>query len=41
MRKRPDAHRSMSYELLGEAYEQKFIDASDYERFRFGKIGSG
>lgn len=32
----PDAHRSMSSELLDEAYDQKFIDAADYERYRAG-----
>lgn len=36
MRKRPDAHRSMSAELLDEAYEQKFIDAAEHHRFRAG-----
>ena len=39
MRKRPDAHRSMSAELLDEAYEQKFIDAADHQRFRSGYMG--
>lgn len=32
----PDAHRSMSWELLGEAYDQKFIDAADYDKYRAG-----
>jgi hypothetical protein len=32
----PDAHRSMSWELLGEAYDQKFIDAAEYEKYRAG-----
>lgn len=36
IRKNPDAHRSMSFELLDEAYDQKFIDAADYERYRAG-----
>ncbi len=36
IRKNPDAHRSMSHELLDEAYDQKFIDAVDYERYRAG-----
>ena len=36
MGKNPDAHRSMSSELLDEAYDQKFIDAADYERYRAG-----
>jgi hypothetical protein len=39
MRKRPDAHRSMSAELLDEAYEQKFIDAADHHRYRAGYMG--
>jgi hypothetical protein len=39
MRKRPDAHRSMSSELLDEAYEQKFIDAAEHQRFRAGYMG--
>lgn len=34
--KNPDAHRSMSWELLGEAYDEKFIDAADYEKYRAG-----
>lgn len=32
----PGAHRSMSSELLDEAYDQKFIDATDYEKYRAG-----
>lgn len=36
IRKNPDAHRSMSYELLDEAYDQKFIDVADYEKYRAG-----
>jgi hypothetical protein len=32
----PDAHRTMSSELLDEAYDQKFIDAADYEKYRAG-----
>jgi len=36
MRKRPDAHRTMSAALLDEAYEQKFISADDHQRFRSG-----
>lgn len=36
IRKNPDAHRSMSWELLGEAYDQKFIDAADYDKYRAG-----
>lgn len=39
MRNRPDAHRSMSAELLDEAYEQKFIDAAEHQRFRAGYMG--
>ena len=36
MRKSPDAHRSMSAELLDEAYEQKFIGVADHQKFRAG-----
>lgn len=36
IRKNPDAHRSMSSELLDETYDQKFIDATDYEKYRAG-----
>lgn len=39
MRNRPDAHRSMSAELLDEAYEQKFIDGAEHHRFRAGYMG--
>lgn len=36
MRNHPDVHRSMSAELLDEAYEQKFIGNSEYKAFRDG-----
>jgi len=36
MRNHPDAHRSMSAELLDETYEQKFIGNSEYKAFRDG-----
>jgi hypothetical protein len=36
MRGHPDVHRSMSAELLDEAYEQKFIGSRDYRAFRDG-----
>lgn len=36
MRDHPDVHRSMSAELLDEAYEQKFIGNSEYRAFRDG-----
>ena len=36
MRGRPDTHRTMSAELLDEAYEQNFIGAADHQKFRAG-----
>ncbi len=36
MRNHPDVHRSMSAELLDEAYEQRFIGNSEYRAFRDG-----
>ncbi len=36
MRNHPDVHRSMSAELLDEAYEQRFIGNSEYKAFRDG-----
>ena len=36
MRNHPDVHRSMSADLLDEAYEQKFIGKSEYKAFRDG-----
>ncbi len=36
MRGRPDAHRTMSAELLDEAYDQKFIGSTDHQKFRAG-----
>ena len=36
MRHHPDAHRSMSKELLDEAYEQKFISTEDHARYSAG-----
>jgi hypothetical protein len=36
MRKNPGAQRTMSAALLDEAYEQQFIDANDYQKFRAG-----
>lgn len=38
MRKHPDAHRTMSAALLDEAYDQRFIDAADHQRFRAGYL---
>ncbi len=36
MRHHNDAHRSMSKELLDEAFEEKFITAADHKRFSIG-----
>jgi hypothetical protein len=36
MRKKPGAQRIMSAALLDEVYDQEFIDAEDYARFRDG-----
>ena len=36
MRHHTDAHRSMSKELLDEAFEEKFITADDHKRFSIG-----
>lgn len=36
MRDHPDVHRSMSADLLDEAYEQRFIANSEYRAFRDG-----
>jgi hypothetical protein len=36
MREHPGAKRTMSSALLDEAYEQGYIDATDYQRFRAG-----
>ncbi len=36
MGRHPDAHRTMSKELLDEAYEQKFITATDHQRYSAG-----
>lgn len=36
MRDHPDVHRSMSADLLDEAYEQRFIGNSEYRAFRDG-----
>ena len=41
MRQHPDAHRTMSAELLDEIYEQKYINAAEHQRFRAGYAAQG